>query len=533
VTDSSSELRLPRWVVLALWFLAIPVLLAGLGTPVVQRTQEARVLETAREMFESGNRRQWLVPKLNDEVRLQKPPLAYWAAAAGFKLLGINEFAGRLPFALAGWLTLAVVYRFGKGLVDPRFGLLSAGLLLTSFMFFRHFRLAETDSLAALFVTASVYGFWRGARATEPRRGGLFFHLAAAAAGLAVLSKGPPGAFPLLFFVAWVAVERRLSAMTRFLLSGALLTALVIGGAWFLLVRAAPESAIVGRELANVTQGHDHPASFLIYLPTLLTATAPWIGLFVLGLVWSVLHWRGQPAMRVVLLWAAAIVVPLCFIGNKQNHYLVPVLPALAMVTAYAVHRGLGADSRERATVACVLGLTLLVALASPAAVLWAARHERGIIDQLDFALCAILLAGTIGSVSLWRKNGLLAGVLGMIAAVAIAFAVMFGRWLPSLEPVSHRTIAAELRSNYGDGPYVSYGPNESMPLVWNLRALIPEVKTPERLLEVLRASPRTVVIAQVKNNRQPPPLPAGLTERQTLETNDQGNVLHIYRAGE
>lgn len=531
--DRSSELRLPAWVVLVLWVLALPVLLAGLGTPVVQRTQEARVLETAREMFESGDRRQWLVPKLNDEVRLQKPPLAYWAAAGGFKLLGVTEFAGRLPFVLAGWLTLAVVYRFGKGLIDQRFGLLAAGLLLTSFMFFRHFRLAETDSLAALFVTASVYWFWRGARATEGWRGGGFFHLAAASAGLAVLAKGPPGAFPLLFFLAWVAVERRLSAVTRFLLSGALLTALVVAGSWFLAIHAAPESGILSHELEVVTHGKDHVASFLIYVPTMLVATTPWTGLFVLGLVWAVLHWRGQPAVRVVLLWAAAIVVPLCFIGNKQNHYLVPALPALAMLTAYAVHRGLGADARERATVSWVVAATLVVALLSPGAVVWAGRHERGVIWPLDLALCAILLAGTVGSVSLWRKNGLLAGVLGMVAAVAIAFAVTFGRWLPSLEPVSHRTIAAELRSKYGDGPYAFYGPNESMPLVWNLRALIREVKTSEALVDVLRQAPRTVVIAQVKNNRQPPPLPPGLTERQTLETSDEGNVLHVYRAGE
>jgi hypothetical protein len=71
------------------------------------------------------------------------------------------------------------------------------------------------------------------------------------------------------------------------------------------------------------------------------------------------------------------------------------------------------------------------------------------------------------------------------------------------------------------------------MPLVWNLRALIREVKTSEALVDVLRQAPRTVVIAQVKNNRQPPPLPPGLTERQTLETSDEGNVLHVYRAGE
>jgi 4-amino-4-deoxy-L-arabinose transferase-like glycosyltransferase len=101
--------RLSCPIILALWIAALPLLLFGLGTPVVQRTQEARVLETAREMLDSRDWRQWMIPRLNGQVRLQKPPLAYWVAAGSIKVLGVNDFAGRLPFALAGWLTIAVV----------------------------------------------------------------------------------------------------------------------------------------------------------------------------------------------------------------------------------------------------------------------------------------------------------------------------------------------------------------------------------------------------------------------------------------
>jgi 4-amino-4-deoxy-L-arabinose transferase-like glycosyltransferase len=531
VPDRFTELKLPAWVVVTLWLLALPVLIAGLGQPVVQRTQEARVLETAREMVTSPDRRQWLVPRLNDEVRLQKPPLAYWAAAGAFELLGVSEFAGRLPFALAGWLTLAVVYRFGKALVDQRFGLLSAGILLTSYMFFRHFRLAETDALAALFVTASVYWMWHGTRAVDMSRAVVFFHLAAAAIGLAVLAKGPPGAFPLLFLIAWAAIERRWTALRRFLVSGALLTAVAIGASWFFLIRSTPEARILLTEVRVVTAGEQHPGPFYVYVPQLFVIPAPWTGLYVLGLIWAILHWRAQPAMRVVLTWGAVIFIPLCFVGNKQNHYLVPLTPAVAMVAAYAVHRGLGADPGERRAVAWVLAITLVVALASPVAVVWVARHQRGGVQHLDVALCVILLAGAVAAISLGRRNGIAAAVAGMAAAVAIAFAVTFGRWLPSLEPVNHRTVAAELRARYGEGPYAFYGPNESMPLVWNLRSIIREAPTPDELAAVLRDAPGTVVIAQVKNNRQPPPLPAGLTERERLETGSEGNTLRIYRA--
>ncbi|HEY7119338.1 MAG TPA: glycosyltransferase family 39 protein, partial [Tepidisphaeraceae bacterium] len=122
----SPAMDMPRSIVLLCWALALPLLLAGLGTPVVQRTQEARVLETAREMYDSRDRRDWMIPHLNGNVRLEKPPLAYWLAAASFKLLGVGEFAGRLPFVLAGWLTLGVVYALGASLIDRRFALLAA-----------------------------------------------------------------------------------------------------------------------------------------------------------------------------------------------------------------------------------------------------------------------------------------------------------------------------------------------------------------------------------------------------------------------
>src|SRR5206468_6249904 len=90
-----------RWIIVLLWIVSLVLLIALLSAAPVRRTQEARVLETAREMI-GGGARAWLVPHLNGHVRLEKPPLAYWLAAASFKILGAGDFAGRLPNALAG-----------------------------------------------------------------------------------------------------------------------------------------------------------------------------------------------------------------------------------------------------------------------------------------------------------------------------------------------------------------------------------------------------------------------------------------------
>src|SRR5215212_10913130 len=91
------------------WGAALILMVSLLAGPPVVRTQEARVLETAREML-GAPLRDWMIPHLNGQLRLEKPPLAYWLAAWAFKVGGVSETAGRVPFALAGWLTLLITF---------------------------------------------------------------------------------------------------------------------------------------------------------------------------------------------------------------------------------------------------------------------------------------------------------------------------------------------------------------------------------------------------------------------------------------
>src|SRR5436190_1160479 len=105
---NSSVSSVSLWLTIA-WILSLPLLLIGIGTPEVSRTQEARVLEVARQML-GRPAIDWIVPKLNGDLRLQKPPMTYWMTALAYKIGGVSEGVGRVPTAICGWLTLAVVY---------------------------------------------------------------------------------------------------------------------------------------------------------------------------------------------------------------------------------------------------------------------------------------------------------------------------------------------------------------------------------------------------------------------------------------
>src|SRR6187551_2244696 len=99
-------------VLLVLAALLLPALYAGLDSRPVYKIQEVRIAETAREMLASGD---YVVPHLNGELRLQKPPLPYWTTAASYTLLGVNERAARIPSiifsALTAWLLFSWISR--------------------------------------------------------------------------------------------------------------------------------------------------------------------------------------------------------------------------------------------------------------------------------------------------------------------------------------------------------------------------------------------------------------------------------------
>src|SRR5437868_2354186 len=144
-----------KGMLLTLWVFGGLILVMALGLPPVTRTQEARVLETSRQMLGTGWRG-WLLPTLNGEPRLKKPPLSYWMTASMYKLAGVSEFTGRIPNAIIGWLTLGVTFLIARQYFGVGAAIVSAASLLGSYLFFRYTRLAETDGPATLFVTVAI-----------------------------------------------------------------------------------------------------------------------------------------------------------------------------------------------------------------------------------------------------------------------------------------------------------------------------------------------------------------------------------------
>jgi 4-amino-4-deoxy-L-arabinose transferase-like glycosyltransferase len=151
------------WIVLAV----ITLLYVGTCfTPVIFDDNEGLYAGAVREMHQSGN---WLVPTTNDFPRVQKPPLVYWTMLVSTSLFGENEFALRLPNALAtaGWIV--ATYLIMRRLGGERFGLASA-LVLASMLgvwVFNH--LVQPEPFLACFISLGIWCLVEARLFAEPK----------------------------------------------------------------------------------------------------------------------------------------------------------------------------------------------------------------------------------------------------------------------------------------------------------------------------------------------------------------------------
>jgi 4-amino-4-deoxy-L-arabinose transferase-like glycosyltransferase len=144
-----------RWFLLVLTFFTFFLLL---GSRALNEPDEGRYSEIAREMIETGD---WLVPHFWYLPHLDKPPMTYWLVAASMKLFGQNEWAVRLPVALAGVSGVWATFLLGCSIGGRRAGFWSALILQTSLLYFVMSRMLTTDIFLTQFTAWAIYFFWR------------------------------------------------------------------------------------------------------------------------------------------------------------------------------------------------------------------------------------------------------------------------------------------------------------------------------------------------------------------------------------
>jgi 4-amino-4-deoxy-L-arabinose transferase-like glycosyltransferase len=352
------KMLFPKW---GLPLLTLFTFFFLLGSRSLNEPDEGRYSEIAREMIETGN---WLAPHLWYLPHLDKPPMAYWLVAASMKLFGQNEWAARLPVALAGISGVWAVFLLGCSMGGRRAGFWSAVILQSSLLYFTMARMLTPDILLTQFTAWAVYFFWRSwlvaAEVTrlkskskielEPpnigcyisRREFFAWHFAGwIAIALGFLTKGPIAlVIPLVAFAALLIVRRKETPAKKILftgLAGGFALFFIIAAPWFLAVfQRVPQSAhymILGQAAGHLlgTTIKNRPGNPFYFFGILAVGLLPWT--FLLGWLWR----RSQISKDGWLLlnvWTIFTFALFSFSHAKLPAYILPIFPALAVLLA-------------------------------------------------------------------------------------------------------------------------------------------------------------------------------------------------------
>lgn len=195
--EASPASRIPRWAPLAIFVAGALAIFFELGRADIAIIYEGQRSVPGMEMLQTGD---FVVPRINGEVYIVKPPLLYWTLAGLYWTTGvINEFVARVPNALSGVLLIVVVYLYTRRTLGERPALWAAIVMAVTPMALHRARVADLDMPLAFTTTLAILWMWTALEVESRRK--LRMIAAGLAFGAAILLKGPVAA--LFVIPAW------------------------------------------------------------------------------------------------------------------------------------------------------------------------------------------------------------------------------------------------------------------------------------------------------------------------------------------
>lgn len=326
-----------------------------------------------------------LVPRLGEEIFLDKPPLLYWGLLLGIKTFGYSEFSARFFIGLCYALTCFLIFELGRSMFGHvRDGFWAAVIYATMIVPFSAANFITMDTPLTLFTTLTLLAFWHSVRPGGTRRI-LWKMILCAAVGLGFVTKGPAALIPWGALFVYLIIRREAVSYftTPWALPGLLIFAL-FGLSWYIYISfTLPNAAeyffdnqIWGRLVSGKYQRNPGLGGALIYLPVLLLGTMPW------SVLWfsresgiqqfrSASAWKRLPADPPALLLTCWVCVPMLILSlasSKLGLYALPVFPALALVTSRLIQHhpaphehGLSKETVKQGTFVVTCAVLLLI----------------------------------------------------------------------------------------------------------------------------------------------------------------------------
>ena len=445
---------LPRPVLLtAAWALLFG---AAVALRPILPIDETRYVSVAWEMWVRGD---FLVPHLNGLPYSEKPPLLFWLFHLGWSIFGVDEWWPRMVPALFGLANLGLTARLARRLWPDRPQVArSAPAVLLGFLLWALFStMIMFDMLVTFCVLLALLGLeeaWR--------RGGVRPWLQVGVAlGLGMLAKGPVVlVLPLAvaFLAPWWGGKIGIGWWSR--LAGAVALAAVIALAW-----ALPAAAAGGPDYANAilvrqteermvySYAHHHPWWwYLALLPAMLYPYSFWPPLWKEALR----RRAADPGLRFCLAWLVPGLAVFSLISGKQPHYLLPLMPAFALVASRLLTETGVAVRRWHLLPA--LSLLVVVGAALVAAPLLGPRHDLPPWSpDVSPGVGAALIALAVASFFAFERFFARRAAAPTLITVALAVGAHLGLSEAAREAYDLEPIAR----------YLSFAEKQGRPIAW------------------------------------------------------------------
>jgi len=341
---------------------------------------EGRYVEIPREMVVTGD---YVTPRLDGMKYFEKPPLFYWMQAASIKVAGINETSMRFWIILFAILGCLSVFYVGAKCYSRNVGVMAAGILATSLIYYCHSRIIILDLVLSIFLCGSLWAFFlafvRENQSKVPKKYLIIGMYALSA--LACMTKGLVGTvLPGFVVFLWILFTNNWKKLKEILYIPGILVFLAIFLPWHVLAAQRNHDFlyyyfVVEHFLRYTTKLHFRYQPAWFFIPIILAGMIPWTGFSLMSLKNLMKksieknsskspNGASEKKSESIFLacWIFGIFSFFSFSHSKLIPYILPIVPPLALVTAVFIEECTKKEFRVGAAINIILFFTAGIA---------------------------------------------------------------------------------------------------------------------------------------------------------------------------